>query len=75
MPKSVNYSYYREPLFERFLDIDEKPLFIYEGSPDIIGMEGFQTLNLDKSATRKKNGRTFSRAVILQPFEIEGVET
>lgn len=72
MPKSVNYSYHREPLFERFIEIGEKPLFIYGGSSDIMGMEGFQNLYLDHSHKRTKNARTFSRAVYLHPFEIEG---
>lgn len=65
MPKFIDYQRLREPVFERYLQIIEKPLRIFgEGSEaDIISRSEFGSLLVDKTEQKTFLGRDLYRGV------------
>ena len=65
MPKWINYHKLREPVFERYLEIDDRPLRIFgEGvEEDVFNVEPFANLVVDESDTRTFLGRELPRGV------------
>lgn len=68
MPKRVDYKYYREPYFERYLEIDQIPLRVYEGSPDVTNLERFGLFFVDTEESVHLAGQTLYRGLIFHEF-------
>lgn len=66
MPKSIDYSYLREPRFERYLEIGHFPLRVCDGSPDLINFPAFGHFYQDRSESRTSGGKTLYRGLIFE---------
>ena len=72
MPKTISDSY-REPVFERYIEIGHRPVNVYNGSPDVTNVDSFGLFYIDRSEHYTNSMRTLYRAVIFHKLEREGV--
>lgn len=71
MPESINYRCLREPVFERYLQITDKPLRIFGEGPeeDIIFRGEFSNLLVDQTEMKTFLGRDLCRGVWFHPVK------